>query len=242
MEHVDLFRYTEQFPQEFATADTFADFAAALDASKSGPGRLLQSIAERYPERWENAFQTIKHHGFTGRELLMPSAHKVADIFEAVKLYPMQRGGLYRDQVQHTRDGYAFVSALRAKGFAYFGHLGARYDWSPEWLKRGEHIRRLQGGEHYLTGAKPTQAVIDAYGSGCGAGEWDLATFEAIQRDDGRILIVANAHNGFGSRWLALLDAGESALPMLTDHERGEIEAEHAAQREAWGHISGEGV
>lgn len=241
MEHVDLFRYSEQFAEQFAAANTFVEFAASLDANKPGPGRLLQSIAERYPDSWELSFQTIKEHGFTGGPLLFPKAHKVADIFADVKLYPYATGGKRRDEIDYVRDGYAFVSCVtRAKGFAYFGHLGARYDWSPTWLERGEKVRRLQGGQYWLTAAKPTQAVVDAYGSGCGADEWDLATFEAVTREDGRTLIVARANNGFGSRWLALLDVGESALPMLSDHERGEIAAEYEAQREAWGAISGE--
>jgi hypothetical protein len=234
MEYVDLFKYTEQFPAEFKAAATFHDFAFSLDASTPGKGRLLQHIAEAYPGTWEKAYQTIKEHGFTGGELALPHARKASDLFAEVSLYEYQTGGRYREQTNYVAAGAAFVSGVsRADGFAYFGRLGAKYEWSPEWLARGEKIRKVSGGIQYLTAAKPTQAVIDAYGP-CGAGDWDLATFEAVRRDDGRILIVARSHNGFGNRWLALLDAGETANALLGEHERGEIAAEMARQAEAW--------
>jgi hypothetical protein len=238
MEHVDLFRYSEQFAEQFAAANTFAEFAASLDASKPGPGRLLQHIAEQYPDSWELSFRTIKAHGFVGRELLLREAKAVEDIFAAVSLYEYATGGMYRDQIPYVRDGFAFVSALRCEDFAYFGRLGAIYDWSPDWLKRGEKIRRVHGGTQYLTAAKPTQAVIDAYGP-AGAGEWDLATFEVIKHET-NLLVTVRANNGFGERWLAVLPLGSSALPMMGEHERGEIAAEQARQVEAWGARSGE--
>lgn len=239
MEHVDLFKYSEQFPAEFASASTFAEFANKLDASKPGPGRLLQHIAATYPDSWELSFRTIKSHGFVGKALLLPEARKASDIFADVSLYPYGIGQTNRNDCPMVQAGAAFISALRAKDFAYFGRLGAKYEWSPEWLKRGEKIRRISGGEQWLTGAKPTQAVIDAFGP-VTADEWGLATFEIVKRDDGRLLVIARCRNGFGERWLALLDAGESALPMLGDHERGEIAAEEARQVEAWGARSGE--
>lgn len=233
MEHIDLFKYSEQFPSEFAAADSFRAFANSLDGSKPGPGKLLQHIAETYPESWELSFQTIKEHGFTGGPLLLPHARTARELFSDVSLYPYATGAHYRDQIDYVRAGAAFVSVLRSKGFAYFGRLGATYEWSPEWLKRGEKIKRVSGGIQYVTAAKPTQAVIDAYGP-CGAGEWDLATFEIVKRDDGRQLVVARANNGFGSRWLALLDPGETATALMSDHERGEIAAEEARQADAW--------
>lgn len=236
MEVSQLFRYTEQFPEAFANSATFADFAAALDGSKPGPGKLLQHIAERYPDSWEGAYQTFKAHGFLARPLAMPHARKVGDIFAGVDLYPYETG-IFRGQVQYVRNGAAFISSLRAPGFAYFGRLGATYEWSPRWLERGEKIRSVRGGTQWLTAATPSVATVAAIGSVCGPGEWDLATFEVIRWQDGRQLVTTRSHNGFGARWLALLDAGESALSMLDDHERGEIEAEQARQVEAWGAI-----
>ncbi len=227
MEHKQLFDYCEAFPAEFAAADSFAAFAAALDGSKPGPGKLLQHIAAKYPGSYERAFQTIKAHGFTGRALLLPHARKAADIFAHVGLYPYETGGLYRHQLQYVQAGAAFVSGHRAKGFDYFGRLGADY------VRDGRPY--ISGGLQVLTAAKPTPAVIEAYGHGPGAGEWDLATFEAVRWEDGRTLITLQAVNGFGRDWLCILDAGESAFAMLSEHERGEIEAERARKAEQQG-------
>jgi hypothetical protein len=224
MEMHDLWSYAERFPSQWAAAATFAEFAAALDGSKPGPGRLLQHIAATYPDSWENGFQTLKNHGFLSKPLLLPHACKAADIFADVSLYPFATGGRYRHENSYVEAGAAFISALRAPGFAYFGRLGANY--AP---RNGNPA--VAGGLQVLTGAKPSPAVVAAYGK-AGADDWDLATFEAVQWSDGRILVVARAHNGFGQRWLCLLDAGESALSMLSDHERGEIEAEEARKAE----------
>lgn len=235
MEMNDLHGYAQQNAEAFAASDTFAAFAAALDGSKPGPGKLLQSIEARYPGQWERGYQTLKTHGFLSRALLLPTARKASDVFKSVSLYPFGAGGRYREETPYVAAGACFVSEGRARGFAYFGKLGARYAWSPEWLKRGEKIRYVSGGQDWLTGAVPSDALVAAYGAGPGADDWDMATIEAIRWSDGRILITVNCHNGFGSRWVALLDANESVLPMLSDHERGEIEAEYTRQREAWG-------
>lgn len=235
MEHVDLIKYSEQFPAEFAAANSFAEFAASLDGSKPGPGRLLQHIAEKYGDAWDKSFRTIKAHGSSpSRALLMPEAKTVRDLFADVSLYPYETGGKYRDQIQYVRAGAAFISANRASGFAFFGRLGAVYEWSKEWLARGDKVRSVRGGSQWLTAAIPTQATVDAFGAIAGPGEWELATFEAVEWNDGRILIVARCNNGFGQRWLALLQPGETALSMLDDHERGEIEAERAREAEAY--------
>lgn len=222
MEISDLAKYSEQFADEFARATTFHEFAFSLDASKAGAGRLLQHIATKYPDSWESSFQTLKHHGFMMRQLLMPAAHKATDLFEAATLFPFQSGGIRREDVNHLAAGHAFVSALRAPNFCYFGHLSATY----QRIHKGRLTRRISGGQMYLTGAKPKPEVVNAYGADVGAGEWNISTFEAITRDDGRILITINCNNGFGHRWLALLDAGETLLSLMGGHERGEIEAE----------------
>lgn len=225
MELSDLWKYGEQFPNEWAAASTFAEFAAALDGSKPGPGKLLQHIAATCPDSWETGFQTLKIHGFMSRALALPHARKAADIFAHVGLYPCQTG-VYRDQVQYVEAGAAFISGLRAPGFDYFGRLGANY------VRDGKPY--ISGGLQVLTAAKPTAAVIAACGN-AGAGEWDLATFEAVRWADGRTLICTRSTNGFGTQWLCVLDAGESALSLLSEHERGEIQAEHArkaAERE----------
>lgn len=217
MEMHQLFAITERHPEQFAAAESFEAFARSLDASKPGDGRWLQHIAESYPGQWEPGFQTLKIHGFMNKPLYLPRARKASDIFAHVGLYPMALGGVYRCDIPYVVARAAFVSALRAPGFDYFGRLGADY------VRNGKPY--IAGGQQMLTAAKPSRAVIDAYGD-AGEGDWDLATFEAVRWGDGRTLIIAGTHNGFGRRWLAVLDAGETALSMLSEHELGEIEAE----------------
>jgi len=239
MEPVDFFKITEKFPAEFAAAKSFAEFAASLDASKPGPGRVLQHIAERYGDEayMSTYFHTVKAHGFVSRALSLPNVKTVAELFESVSLLPYSIGG---DSCEIA--GMVFVSGLRAKGFDYFGHLGATYDWSPKWLERNppEYIRRVSKPNQFLTGAKPSAALVEAWGSYGNDREWSLATVEAIRWEDGRTLICGRSRNGFGTQWLALLNPGETAVSMLSDHERGEIEAEKQAQIAAWGNVSGE--
>lgn len=234
MEYIDFHRYTEQFPEEFAAASSFVEFAKALDASRPGPGRLLQAIAEQYPGSWEPYFQTVKEHGFVLRPLLLPKARTVRDIFASVALYPSQNG-VYRDEVNYVKAGAAYISAMRAPGFDYADRLGATYEWSPKWLKRGEKICSIRGGERWVTAAVPTEEVVATYGSGVGSGEWDLATFEVIRWEDGRHLVCVRSNNGFSSQWLAILDAGETALSMLSEAELSRIAAERQRKLEAWG-------
>lgn len=228
MEMIDLYNYTQQHEKQFTSAETFADFANSLDASAPGAGRWLQHVNKTYPGSWERAYRTIKRHGFQSRELLLPDATRVSDIFESAKLYPSGGAGGFRRETPYVADGAAFVSALRAPGFCFSGHLGAEY------TKGRFGHGCISGGEWYLTGAKPTQAVVDVYG-GCGSGEWDLATFEIVKREGGELLVVVNSHNGFGSRWLCILDAGESCFPLFTAKERETIKAELARKAEAFG-------
>lgn len=230
MNTADFYRATEQFPQEYASAATFAEFAASLDASKPGIGRLLQHIAAKYPESWEAYFATIKTHGrFLSRSLVMPHARKVTDIWESVGLFPMT-GGCARRDVPHVAAGHAFVSGTRAPGFAYFGYLGAKYGFSAN----GTRAILRTGNGNWLTAAKPNESLRKAH-IAAGPGEYETATYEAIRQNDGRILICSRDNLGIGSGdWIALLDAGQTALSMLSEHELGEIAAEQAAQAAAW--------
>lgn len=227
MEHTDLFKYTEQFPEAFTNAETFDAFAAQLDGSKPGPGKLLQHIAAKYPGSWDASYRTIKKHGFTAKPLLLPEATKARDIFADVGLYPYQCG-CYRHEVEYVRAGAAFVSGRRADraakdtGFDYFGRLGASY------VRNGKPY--ISGGKQVLTAAKPTDAVKSVY-SDAGAGEWNLASFEAITWEDGRTLITVRATNGFVERWLCILDPGETAFALLPERDRMAIAAEIEVER-----------
>lgn len=235
MEYVDLFRATERHPREFAESATLREFAYSLNGSKPGTGRLLQHISDNYGESWELYYRTIKNHGFVNRPLLLPDARKVSDLLESCTLLGTENGR-YLHETQPAIRKLAFIFATRAKGFAYSGHLGAVYGWSKSWLARGERLRAiLRSNGYYATYGKPTAALVEAYGADAGAGDWNLSTLEAVQWDDGRILIVANCNNGFGRQWVAVLDAGENTLSLLGEHERGEVEADKEARLAAWG-------
>lgn len=232
----DFFCICERHPEQFAKHETLAAFAASLDASKPGEGKVMQWLVERYPDGyWPGYYTTIKNHGFMSKALAMPHARKVTDIFESVML-AQSVNGVYRDQIPYKALGYAFVSALRNPDFAYFGYLGAKYGWSKDWLKRGERLRAIlrTNGNNWLTVAKPNAALRAIVGP-AGPGDFQTATYEAIKRPDGRILITERDNTGIGTRWIALLDVGESCLSMLSEHELGEIKAEQAQRLAGYG-------
>lgn len=239
MNESEFYGIIERHAEQFAASATLAQFAASLDASKPGDGKVLQWLVAKYPDGyWKQYFATVKAHGFLSKALLMPDARKVTDLFESVMLAPMS-GGIARGRIPYKAQGYAFVSDSRAKGFAYFGYLGAKYGFSAnEWhRKAGRRVRAIlrTNGPNWLTAAKPSAAMVAAVGV-AGPGDWQSATYEAIQHSNGKILICERDNIGIGSgRWVALLDAGESALSMLGEHELGEIAAEQSAKLAGYG-------
>jgi hypothetical protein len=234
MNESDFFSATELHADEFKAANTLEEFISLIpDNRASWQIGMMKSAIEKYgSEYWGHRyFATIKNHGFMTRALELPNVRKAAELFESVALYPMSTGGRASS---YAETGAVFISTSgRDNGFAYFGPLGARYDWSPDWLKRGEKVRRQSGGQNWLTGGVPSPALKNCWGA-CEDPEWRLSTVEVIKWEDGRFLAVGRARNGFSSRWLAVLDAGESVMPMLSEWERGEIAAEKAAQAAAW--------
>lgn len=226
---------TTRHPEAFARCDNLREFAYSLDASKPGDGRLLQHVADKYPDYWDRMYRTFKAHGFMTKALAMPEARKARDVFASVSLYPRDGAGKTRNECSLAKAGAAFISTTRAKNFAFSDHLGASYGWSARFAPGEVRAILKTGNGMWLTGAVATPEALAALGAKHGSGDYDLATFEAVQWEDGRILLTARDHLGYGDTWVALLDPGETTLAMLSDHERGEIAAEEAAKAAAWG-------
>lgn len=229
-------------PDAFESCDTLDTYADAIrDTTKPGFSRFLDATLERHSDTWlKRLYATFKAHGFVSRALALPHARKVSDVFSDVSLYDQSSGnGAYRGQSDCERAGARFISTSRAPGFAYFDSIGADYSWSPNWIARGERLRQRSGGKNMLTGCKPSRALVDVMGP-LGTGDFHISSFDAVRWSDGRILIVANRYCGIGSEWVAILDPGETAISMLSEWERGEIEAEQERQNAAWSMPEGE--
>lgn len=230
MNYADAYNHFQSAPKEFEEAKTFSEFAQSLDASKAGSGRLMQHYDT--PNGWiHDYFLTVKNHGFVGGVLIMPEARTIKDLFADVSLYPTKSGG-YRHEEPYIRAGAAYLSVRNDDGFAYHGPLGAKYTTRDD--GRGGRIRCQGAAQRWITCAIPTPALVAAYGKPCGPDDWDLATLEITKWNDGRLLVTARSHNGFGRAWVSILNAGESALTMLDDPEREQIAREIAARDAAW--------
>lgn len=242
MEHSDFWTlFQRTAAEQFADMPAWANGAAGLTGGQ-------RAVALMYADGWARdsfaTFKAFKARGieFVSKPLPFPSAASAADLFEAARFVPTPEGGLYRDQAAKLLaertggEGFVFVSSHRAAEFALSAHMGGKLDWSPEWLARGERIRRRTGAaKFYGTYARPNAAVLKAWGDDMGEGEWALASVEAVKWESGHVLIIGRSHNGFANRWLALLDPGASLFPLMPQADRDFIEAERAAERAAWG-------
>lgn len=227
MNESTIYDITQRHPEAFSASGTLAQFAANIGGKY---GDFLAKYGE--PQSWASRYYaTIKAHGFMPRALQFPDIRKASDLFESVHLASMATDG----HAPSYFPEFVFVSTSRNPGFAYFGPIGARYSWSPEWLNRAppERIRRQSGGATFLTAGKPCARVAEEWHSG--DDEWKLSTLECIGWEDGRTLVVGRSRNGFSNAWVCLLDAGESVYPMLPEADRERIAAEKAKQAAAWG-------
>lgn len=226
--------------------DSFAEWAAGSGL----PPALGAYYIEKAPGSWwVEAFRTFKALnarglGYIAKPLALPEARTAADVFDAARYLPTPPGGLYRDEAerlvarQAKGDGFRFLSSSRG-AFAPCGQVGGKRDWSPDWLARGEKLRRIMGSSFYATYAKPNAAVIaywrDTMTDHPDRGDFGLGGFEAVDRGEGGVLIIGRATGGIGARWLALLDPGATIGPLLPPEDLELIAREKAAAVEAWG-------
>lgn len=225
MDVADIYEHFKKHPAEFQGAATMVEFA---DAIGGGLGELLRKYAAGWAGR---VFETVKAHPntFLYRPLLLPRARTFADLFS---------GAVYAEHVTTQKSGshstapagFCFVSATRAKDAVPCGHhSGTRYVVK---FRDGTAVRGRSGAKFMLSYAKPRDETIAAIGGNLG-GSGGIGSFEAVTRDDG-ILIIANAPRHLGSDWVALLNAGESLLPLMPPEVAPMLAAEAEADRAAW--------
>jgi hypothetical protein len=152
---------------------------------------------------------------WTAKPILFPDARTFHDIFSEARLaegmprinpdddtcwrYVCATSARRAAPIGHM-GGKHYLRTRKDGSFSCFGRAGARF-MSP-------HARPLPGVVR-----KAEESMISAAGS-----------FEVIDRTDG-VLITLRDNNGIGTRWIALLDPGESLIPLMSQ-----------ADQDAWAH------
>lgn len=200
------------------SCETLSDFIAAIPVTDAMRAHLVKyaGAPNDYNDRW---FRTWKKHGYGYRPLAFPEAETVADLFETAKLVDISIGaGKYRDEGIRLAgtQGYAFINGRTAKnlpGVVPFEWVGFRHciralPKTPDKL----FCYSLKGkGTTVATYVKPKTALFDwLTGSTTGTINRELAfsmgvSFEAVERDGGKTLIVAKFE--CGQEWIALVDS-----------------------------------
>lgn len=226
----------QKFPVEFEASATVEVFASRLP--HPGDGAVIAHYAAR-PGSWTHQlFRTAKAHGLEKcphRYLSMPEAKTVADLIEDVRMFPMLTGGRTADELRRHVGGRVYLSGRRDE--IPSGHFGGRYEWSADWLKRGDLVRAHMGAVQYWSSyGRPVPALLAAYGEdGRTDYEWRMGCLEFIRWDDGRTLVTARANNGFASQWVAVLDVGAADVEsMIPQEQRDFLATERKKMRQAW--------
>ena len=218
----EIWQAMQSFPEQAKRSETLSEFAGNVGGIDVAKGKWLCYIAERNEDYWNRTFQTFKRCGYVAKTLAFPNARKVEDVFERVDLAEHKPG--------YSRyPGTCFLGCVGSrapKDFGWFGRLGASY------VRAGRPY--LSGGAQYSTQAKWAPAVLEWWRANVGpiAGDYGPTNCEVIDWGERGILIAATFSTILGSRWIAILDKGQSALNMLSEHERGEIRAEEARKLE----------
>lgn len=218
----EIWNAIQSFPEQAKRSETLSEFAGNVAGVDVRKGKWLSWIAEQNEDYWNRTFQTFNRCGYTAKTLAFPNARKLSDVFERVDLVEWKPG-------EDREPGVCSLSCVGSrapKGFGFFGRIGANY------VRGGRQY--LSGGTQYHTQAKWSAQVLDWWKQNVGpiTGDYEPGSCDAIDWGDRGVLIVATYPLILGSRWLALLDPGQSALDMLSEHERGEIRAEEARKLE----------
>lgn len=177
-------------------------------------------------------FETLRARPdtFLYQPLALPNARKASDLFTSAYLCPhIVRGkgqGSYTDAPPNT----VFVGGRTRDTFAVSRSMGGRRRVETD--KYGMTHRTHYGSTFFVTYAALTpdvRAWYDAYN----AKYFDLSSIEAIDREDG-VLIVAKHAQISGGPWLALLDKGETLESMFDDETRKRLAEDREAERVAF--------
>lgn len=233
-EVADMLARFQRHPEAFAKAHTPAEFCDLL-GDTGDAGVIAHYI--KVPDTWTYyLWRQAKAQGLdtcTHRVLYMPEAKRLSEIVEDVRFLPQLEGGGTRDEYARHTDGRVYLSGHRASGIPC-GTMGGKRDWSPDWLTRGEKVRRHMGGKFYGTYARPTAAAQEVFAKIVGG---TIGGLEFVRWDDGRTLTIArDKDSGIFQLWLALLAPGEcDAMALMSDGDRKLYESNKAADLAAWG-------
>lgn len=152
----------------------------------------------------------------THKPLAFPDARKVSDVFDAAKL---------GEGMPDVTTGWHYVGALH--GGAFCGRIGGS---TYIVLRKGTDELFCLGGKGNVfisTHAKPKTDIIPTVSATMISA---VGSFETVVRTDGRVLVTARDDQGIGTRYVALLDAGETLESMFSNDDQQTLAA-HRAQR-----------
>lgn len=201
MECDQIFRLTEKHPDAFAQSATLPEFADAI-------GGGIADVLRKYAAGWGGLYyRSLKAHPgrYFGAALHMPEAKRMAELFTAAAFLPHESGR------NSAPAGFRHISAHGASGVAPARNMGGkRYVVAHA---DGTAHRGISGSRFHCTYAEPSAAAVAALDSYFGY-QGGAESFEIMDRGDG-LLVTARGRGGIGLLWLALLDAGESLIPLM---------------------------
>ncbi len=168
---------------------------------------------------------------WTARPILFPEARTVRDLFSEAR-FATGMPTINRNDPTSWR----YVSGTIANVAA------------PHWNRTNRRYIKTRDGKFWCHGigvaefmscnvrplpgiiAKAEETLISNAGS-----------FEIVQRSDGLLVTLRDSH-GIGSRWLALLDNGESLLTLMSVEDSAEYEAARLWEQQAKSCVDGETV
>lgn len=152
----------------------------------------------------------------TSKPLRYPDARKVEDIFTAAKL------GSGSPNTKET--GFYYTTTLNGGG-GFCGNIGGKMYIV---VRKNTDDLFCRGGVDNVftsTWVKPVAGMAEAMSTQMIS---RLGAFETCVRNDGRLLVTARDDQQIGTRYVALLDAGET-LESLFDDDDQQTLAKHRA-------------
>lgn len=230
----DMLARFQRHPEAFVKATTPEEFITLI---KGNDAKVLPLYLQKDNSWTRYLWRTAKAHGLKDcphQVLYMPEAKALSEIITDVRFLPLPTGGKTRDETRRQVENRIFISGLRARDSVPFDSVGGKRDWSPDWLARGEKVRRHMGGTSYGTYAYPTAAANAAFNSIIGG---RIGGLELIAWDNGRTLCIARDNDGgIFTLWMALLSPGQAdARQLMPEADQRLIAENKQAEREAWG-------
>lgn len=168
---------------------------------------------------------------WTARPILFPEARTTRDLFSEARF---AIGAPPIDAKDET--SWRYVTGLHAEVAA------------PHWRRTKRRYIKTRNGKfwcHGIGAADFLSCIVRPLPGVIAETEKHLisraGSFELIQRSDG-LLVTLRDNLGIGSRWLALLDNGESLLPLMPTEDQAAYEAARLWEQQAHSCVDGDTV